>query len=148
MTPVRLAGRRPGHRRSQSGRRGARAEAQSWRRARRPCPSRRRGQGAPGGRSTSRRAWSGLRDRALIGTLLTYTFAPRSARRSACAIEDYFADGKRWRLRLNEKGGKVHEMPAHHNLEAYLDAYIFWSPRCSSGSDACPIAFIFGKCYF
>jgi len=28
------------------------------------------------------------------------------------------------RLRLNEKGGKVHEMPAHHNLEAYLDAYM------------------------
>jgi integrase/recombinase XerD len=23
-----------------------------------------------------------------------------------------------------EKGGKRHEMPAHHNLEAYLDAYI------------------------
>jgi integrase/recombinase XerD len=26
------------------------------------------------------------------------------------------------RLRLNEKGGKVHEMPAHHNLEAYMHA--------------------------
>jgi integrase len=38
-------------------------------------------------------------------------------------VEDYFADGKRWRLRLNEKGGKVHEMPAHHNLEAYLDMH-------------------------
>jgi integrase/recombinase XerD len=25
---------------------------------------------------------------------------------------------------LHEKGGKRHEMPAHHNLEAYLDAYI------------------------
>src|SRR5260370_4188117 len=24
----------------------------------------------------------------------------------------------------HEKGGKLHEMPAHHNLEAYLDAYI------------------------
>jgi len=32
--------------------------------------------------------------------------------------------GKRWWVRLDEKGGKVHEMPAHHNLEAYLDAYI------------------------
>jgi integrase len=27
-------------------------------------------------------------------------------------------------VRLHEKGGKRHEMPAHHNLEAYLDAYI------------------------
>ncbi len=26
--------------------------------------------------------------------------------------------------RLHEKGGKRHETPAHHNLEAYLDAYI------------------------
>jgi hypothetical protein len=25
--------------------------------------------------------------------------------------------------RLNEKGGKAHEMPAHHNLEAYLDGF-------------------------
>ena len=32
--------------------------------------------------------------------------------------------GKRWWVRLHEKGGKRHEMPAHHNLEAYLDAYI------------------------
>jgi integrase len=27
-------------------------------------------------------------------------------------------------VRLHEKGGKRHEMPAHHNLEAYLDAYV------------------------
>jgi hypothetical protein len=27
-------------------------------------------------------------------------------------------------VRLHKKGGKRHEMPAHHNLEAYLDAYI------------------------
>ena len=31
---------------------------------------------------------------------------------------------KRWWVRLHEKGGKRHEMPAHRNLEAYLDAYI------------------------
>jgi hypothetical protein len=28
-------------------------------------------------------------------------------------------------VRLHEKGGKRHEMPTHHNLEAYLDAY-YW----------------------
>lgn len=38
--------------------------------------------------------------------------------------EDYYADGKRWWVRLHEKGDKRHEMPAHHNLEAYLDVYI------------------------
>ena len=64
----------------------------------------------------------GLRDRALIA-VLTYTFA----RVSACVgvrVEDYFPQGKRWWIRLHEKGGKDHEMPAHHNLEAYIDAYL------------------------
>jgi site-specific recombinase XerD len=64
----------------------------------------------------------GMRDRALIA-LMTFSFA-RVGAAVGMRVEDYFADGKRWRLRLNEKGGKVHEMPAHHNLEAYLDAYM------------------------
>ena len=38
--------------------------------------------------------------------------------------EDYFQNGKRWWFRLHEKGGKRHEVPAHHNAEAYLDAYL------------------------
>ena len=31
-----------------------------------------------------------------------------------------------WRtwIRLNDEGGKVHEMPCHHNLDKYLHAYI------------------------
>jgi integrase len=39
-------------------------------------------------------------------------------------VEDYYGQGKRRWVRLHEKGGKRHEMPAHHNLEAYLDAYL------------------------
>ena len=39
-------------------------------------------------------------------------------------VEDYFANGKRWWVRLHEKGGKRHEMPAHHKLEQYLDEYL------------------------
>jgi integrase len=39
-------------------------------------------------------------------------------------VEDYYPQGKRWWVRLHEKGGKRHEMPAHHTLEAYLDAYL------------------------
>jgi len=42
----------------------------------------------------------------------------------AMSVEDYFPQGKRYWLRLHEKGGKEHEMPAHHTLEAYLDAYL------------------------
>jgi site-specific recombinase XerD len=64
----------------------------------------------------------GLRDRALIG-LMVYSFARVSAA-VGMRVEDYYGQGKRWWVRLEEKGGKRHEMPAHHNLEAYLDAYI------------------------
>ena len=39
-------------------------------------------------------------------------------------VEDYYPNGKRWWLRLHEKGGKFHEVPAHHTAEAYLDAYL------------------------
>ena len=64
----------------------------------------------------------GLRDRALIGVLI-YSFARVSAAVSM-RVEDYFPQGKRWWLRLHEKGGKHHEMPVHHTLEEYLDGYI------------------------
>jgi site-specific recombinase XerD len=64
----------------------------------------------------------GLRDRALIG-VMTYAFA-RIGAVVSMRVEDYFANGKRWWVRLHEKGGKRHEMPAHHKLEAFLDEYI------------------------
>jgi site-specific recombinase XerD len=64
----------------------------------------------------------GLRDRALIG-LMCYTFARVSAV-VHMRVEDYYQNGKRWWVRLHEKGGKQHDVPAHHNAEAYLDAYL------------------------
>jgi site-specific recombinase XerC len=64
----------------------------------------------------------GLRDRALIG-LMVYAFA-RVGAALAMRVEDYHPVGKRWWLRLHEKGGKHHEMPAHHTLQEYLDAYL------------------------
>jgi site-specific recombinase XerD len=64
----------------------------------------------------------GLRDRALIA-LLIYSFARISAALHM-DVEDYYPQGKRWWVRLHEKGGKQHEMPAHHLLESYLDAYV------------------------
>jgi integrase/recombinase XerD len=64
----------------------------------------------------------GLRDRALIG-VMTYAFA-RIGAVVAMRVDDYFANGKRWWVRLHEKGGKRHEMPAHHKLEAFLNEYI------------------------
>src|SRR5213080_4193637 len=65
----------------------------------------------------------GLRDRALIA-LMCYTFARVSAV-VHMKVEDYFTqNGKRFWIRLHEKGGKRHEVPAHHNAEAYLDQYL------------------------
>jgi integrase/recombinase XerD len=64
----------------------------------------------------------GLRDRALIA-LMAYTFAPASAA-TATKVEDYFVQGRRSWVRLYEKGGKQHEVPACHNLDAYIEAYI------------------------
>ena len=64
----------------------------------------------------------GLRDRALIG-LMVYTFA-RVGAVVSMRVEDYFVQGRRGWVRLREKGGKEHEMPAHHNLDRYLEEYI------------------------
>ena len=65
---------------------------------------------------------SGVRDRALLGTMV-YSFA-RVGAVVGMNVEDYYRQGKRWWLRLHEKGGKFHEVPAHHKADAYLDAYL------------------------
>lgn len=64
----------------------------------------------------------GLRDRAMIGVMV-YSFA-RVGAVTGMRVEDYYPQGKRWWLRLHEKGGKRHDVPAHHNAEAYVDAYL------------------------
>lgn len=64
----------------------------------------------------------GLRDRAFIG-LLIYTFA-RVGAAVSMKVEDVYPMGRRTWVRLHEKGGKLHELPAHHNLEAWLHEYI------------------------
>ena len=64
----------------------------------------------------------GLRDRAVIA-VMTYSFA-RVGAVVRLAVEDYYPQNKRWWLRLHEKNGKLNQMPCHHKLEAYLDAYI------------------------
>jgi len=72
--------------------------------------------------SIDTRSIVGLRDRALIGVMV-YSFA-RVGAVTAMRVRDYYSEGKRWWFRLHEKGGKRHEVPAHHNAEAYLDAYL------------------------
>ncbi len=65
---------------------------------------------------------TGLRDRALVGTMI-YTFA-RIGAVLQMNVGDYFTQGRRGWVRLHEKGGKEHEAPCHHKLEAMLDAYV------------------------
>jgi site-specific recombinase XerD len=65
---------------------------------------------------------AGLRDRALIA-LMVFSFA-RIGAALAMRVEDVFVQDRRLWVRLREKGGKRHEMPCHHNLEAYLQAYL------------------------
>ena len=64
----------------------------------------------------------GLRDRALIA-FMVYTFA-RIGAALQMRVEDIYIQKRRTWVRLHEKGGKRHEMPCHHNLDAYLHAYI------------------------
>ena len=64
----------------------------------------------------------GLRDRALIG-LMVFTFA-RVGAAIKMRVEDVYIQGRRTWVRLHEKGGKQHEMPCHHKLEAWLHEYI------------------------
>ena len=64
----------------------------------------------------------GLRDRALIAVMV-FSFA-RVTAALGMKVEDYYTEGRRAWFRLHEKGGKRHQVPAHHNTEDYLDAYI------------------------
>ena len=65
---------------------------------------------------------AGLRDRALVSVML-YSFARVSAV-SGMRRQDYFRqEGRGW-LRLHEKGGTRHDVPAHHQAAAALDAYL------------------------
>ena len=65
---------------------------------------------------------AGLRDRALIGCML-YTFG-RVGAVIAMDVEDYRLSNHQRTFLLHEKGGKVHQVPAHHRLVGYLGEYM------------------------
>ena len=65
---------------------------------------------------------AGLRDRALIA-LMTFTFA-RIGAALALKVGDVERRNHRLWIRLLEKGGKVHDVPCHHTLDAYLTDYL------------------------
>jgi integrase/recombinase XerD len=65
---------------------------------------------------------AGQRDRAIIG-LLTYTFA-RVGAVVGLRVDDYSRVRHRSQIRLNEKGGKVLDIPLHHRAVEYLEEYL------------------------
>ena len=65
---------------------------------------------------------AGIRDRALFSVML-YSFARVSAV-LGMRRQDYFQQGSRGWLRLHEKGGKRHDVPAHHRAAEALDKYV------------------------
>jgi phosphoserine phosphatase len=52
-----------------------------------------------------------------------YTFA-RVGAVIQMKVEDYYIQKRRGWVRLHEKGGKVNELPCHHNLEQLLDEWL------------------------
>ncbi len=65
---------------------------------------------------------TGLRDRALIGVMI-FTFA-RVGAVFQMNVGDYYSQGRRGWVRLQEKGGKEQEAPCIPKLEAFLDEHI------------------------
>ena len=75
---------------------------------------------------------AGFRDRALIGAML-YTFG-RVGAVIAMDVEDYRITNHQRSFLLHEKGGKEHQVPAHHRLIEYLGEYmdatgLWYSPK-------------------
>lgn len=64
----------------------------------------------------------GLRDRAIIAVLI-YT-AARGGAVAKLRLRDFSSDGRQWLFRFDEKGGKVRDIPARHDLEGYMLDYM------------------------
>ncbi len=64
----------------------------------------------------------GLRDRAIIGTLI-YT-AVRVGAVAKLTLADLQHDGSHWSLRFTDKGGKSREIPVRHDLEQFIFEYL------------------------
>jgi hypothetical protein len=62
----------------------------------------------------------------LVANLLAFESASTIGIGAALAmkVDDVYVQNRRLWVRLHEKGGKRHEMPCHHNLETYLEAYL------------------------
>ena len=53
---------------------------------------------------------------------MVYTFVLRGA--VAMGVENVYAQVRRISMRMHEKGGRVNELPYHHNLDKYGHSYL------------------------
>lgn len=64
----------------------------------------------------------GLRDRAVLA-VMTYSFS-RVGALVGMRVRDYYSQGRRAWFILSEKGGRHHQVPAHHKAAEAVDAYL------------------------
>jgi integrase/recombinase XerD len=64
----------------------------------------------------------GLRDKTLL-MILAYT-AARAGAVARLRTADYFTDGRSWSFHFGEKGGKLHRVPARHDLQVQMELYL------------------------
>ena len=64
----------------------------------------------------------GMRDRTLL-MILAYT-AARAGAVARLRTMDYVTDGRSWFFNLGEKGGKLHQVPARHDLQLQMERYL------------------------
>ena len=65
-----------------------------------------------------------LHDHLIVGHVL-----PANPAAPVRGLKHIVKQGKRWWLRLHEKGGRFHQVPAHHNAEAYLEVAGIWNEK-------------------
>jgi integrase len=55
--------------------------------------------------------------------ILKYT-AARAGAVAKLRTSDYFTDGRSWYFNFGEKGGKLHKVPARHDLHVQMEIYL------------------------
>jgi integrase/recombinase XerD len=64
----------------------------------------------------------GIRDKTLL-MILAYT-AARAGAVARLRTMDYLTDGRSWTFHFGEKGGKLHQVPARHDLQLQMERYL------------------------
>src|SRR3954453_19554560 len=64
----------------------------------------------------------GIRDKTLL-MILAFT-AARAGAVAKLRTSDYFTDGRSWYFNFGEKGGRLHQVPARHDLQIQMEIYI------------------------